>query len=102
MLSFFKNLFTSNTKNVYSVGPNTFAELLQQFDQPSKVKTQEEINKDYLIKEAMANLEVEMLRLEPSIFYKGQQIWKNGEKMFYDWVYCSIRPEVLYCSYGKN
>ena len=51
----------------------------------------------------MASLEVEMLRMDPPKVFKGQQLWKDvyGNK-FYDWVPCIVRPEIIYCSYGKN
>jgi len=43
IIDFFKSLAGIPKTGVYSVGPNSFAELLKQFDQPSKEKTQEEI-----------------------------------------------------------
>ena len=89
-------------KGVYSIGPNNFAELLKQFDQPKKEKTQEDIIRDYQVRETMAALEVDMLKMEPSNVYTGHQIWYNDGKKFYDWVPCITRPEVIYCSYGKN
>lgn len=88
---------------IYNHGPNTLDELLKQFDAPKKEKTNEDIIRDYTVKEAMANLEVEMLRMEPAKCFRGSQIWYNNDgKKFYDWVPCVLRPEVIYCSYGKN
>lgn len=88
---------------VYSTGPNTLEELLKQFDIPKKEKTENDIIRDYQIKETLAALEVDMLKLEPPILYKGHQIWYDHEgKKFYDWVPCILRPEVVYCSNGKN
>lgn len=95
--------YSLSTKGVYSVGPNNLIELLEQFSQPKKEKTEEDIIRDYQIKETMAKLEYDMLCMDPTIFFRGSQSWydKDGNKYF-DWVYCSVRPEVLYCSYGKN
>lgn len=101
----FSSLLTSfySKPVVYSVGPNTFSELLKQFDQPPKEKTDKDIIRDYTVKEAMAKLEVDMLSLEPTSFYKGFQYWYDCEgNKFFDWVPCATRPEVIYCSYGKN
>jgi len=89
--------------SVHSYGPNTLSELLSQFDQPKKEKTKEDVVRDYLVNETMAKLEVDMLKMEPTKFYKGQQIYRNDNGIsFYDWVPCSVRPEILYCCYGKN
>lgn len=88
---------------VYSVGPNTFQELLKQFDEPKKEKTNEDIIRDYQVREALAGLEVDMLKMEPANVYKGHQYYIDNEgNKFYDWVPCVVRPEVVYCSYGKN
>jgi len=102
----FLNPFGFNLKThtgVYSVGPNTFAELLKQFDQPPREKTEEDTIRDYQAKEAMAKLEVELLKMDPTVFFRGFQHWYDhaGNK-FFDWVPCAARPEVMYCSYGKN
>jgi len=88
---------------VYVSGPNTLNELFKQFDQPKKEKSNDDIIRDYQVKETMAALEVDMLKMEPTYFYKGFQMWfdKDGNKYF-DWVPCATRPEVIYCSYGKN
>lgn len=88
---------------VYSVGPNSFKELLKQFEQPKKEKTQEDIIRDYQVKETMAKLEVDMLMMEPTSFFRGCQRWTDNEdNKYFDFVYCATRPEVIYCSYGKN
>jgi len=101
-LQSFINIF--NKKGVvYSIGPNTFAELLKQFDQPPKEKTQEDIIRDYSVLETMRALEVSMLKLEPSLMYQGAQRFKDFQGNIYiDFVPCVVRPEVLYCSYGTN
>lgn len=110
IMQIFSKLFTflnpfsvSSHKGVYSVGPNNFAELLKQFDAPKKEKTNEDIIRDYQIKETLAALEVDMLKMDPPNVYKGSQTFydKEGNK-FFDWVPCITRPEVVYCSYGKN
>lgn len=90
-------------KGVYSVGPNTFDELLKQFDAPPKEKTKEDIIRDYTVKETMAKLEVDMLMMEPTTFFRGFQQWYDSEgNKYFDWMPCATRPEVIYCSYGKN
>ncbi|NBV99572.1 MAG: hypothetical protein EBR67_08725 [Proteobacteria bacterium] len=95
--------FSFYSPPVYHTGPNNLEELLKQFDQPIKEKTQDDIIRDYTIKETMVKLEVDMLAMEPSQVFKGQQYWTDNEgKSFYDWVPCITRPEVIYCSYGKN
>lgn len=95
--------FSFNKPGVYSVGPNNFAELLKQFDNPPKEKTQEDIIRDYQVKETMAKLEVDMLMMEPTTFYRGFQMWyDNDGNKYFDWMPCATRPEVVYCSYGKN
>lgn len=88
---------------VYSVGPNNLTELLKQFDEPIKEKTEKDIIRDYQVRETMAALEVDMLKMEPTLFYRGLQLWfdNEGNKCF-DFVPCSVRPDVIYCSYGKN
>lgn len=95
--------FSSFKQGVYSVGPNNFSELLKQFDLPPKEKTQEDIIRDYTVKETMAKLEVDMLMMEPTTFYRGFQQWlDNDGNKYFDWMPCATRPEVIYCSYGKN
>ena len=102
-LQSFFNIFNNKNVAVYSVGPNNFTELLKQFDQPPKVKTQEEIIRDYNILETMRALEVNMLKLEPSAMYRGTQRFKDKDgNIFFDFVPCVVRPEVVYCSYGTN
>lgn len=101
MFNFIKKLF--NKKAAYVVGPNNLNELLQQFDQPTKQKTQADIIRDYQVKETMVALEVEMLKMDPSLFYRGGQVWLDHEgNKYFDFVPCVMRPEVLYCAYGKN
>lgn len=100
------NVITSSSSKqsvVYSIGPNNFQELLKQFEQPKKEKTKEDIIRDYQVKETLSKLEVEMLMMEPTTFYKGFQQWKDLEgNKYFDWMPCATRPEVIYCSYGKN
>jgi hypothetical protein len=85
-------------------GPNTWAELLEQFtSQDVSPKTPEDIVRDYAIKETMASLELSYLKEDPAIFYRGTQAWhdQDGNKYF-DFVPCVVRPEVHYCCYGKS
>ena len=86
-----------------TTGPNNLNELLEQFDAPPKKNTPEYIVKDYQIKQTVAAIEVDLLKLDPSTCYKGHQVWygSDGNK-FFDWVPCVTRPEVIFCSYGKN
>ena len=101
MFNFIKKLF--NKKAIYVVGPNNLNELLKQFDQPTKQKTQADIIRDYQVKETMAALEVDMLKMDPSLVYRGGQMWFDHEgNKYFDFVPCVLRPEVLYCAYGKN
>jgi hypothetical protein len=102
MFEFIKDLFKGSKVKVYSVGPNNFAELLKQFDQPPKQKTPEDIVRDYTVKETMAALELSYLREDPATFYRGSQTYYNEGVKYYDWVPCALRPEVVYCCYGKN
>jgi hypothetical protein len=98
---FIKTIFYPDKKQ--AKGPNTLNELLVQFDQPKKEKTQEDIIRDYQVKITMLNLEYDMLKLDPSLEYKGSYRWVDSDKnVYFDWVPCIIRPEVLYCSYYKN
>jgi len=87
---------------VYITGPNTLDELLKQFDAPPKEKTQNDIIRDYQVKETIAALEVDMLKMDPAKAYKGTQLWYEGDVKCFDFVPCIVRPEVIYCSYGKN
>jgi hypothetical protein len=102
----FKNLLTITIKKpviVSKIGPNTLEELLVQFDQPKTIKTESQIVQDYLIKETINAYEVEYLRDCPVAMFKGAQRWYDRDgNLYFDWVPCSVRPEVVYCSYGKN
>lgn len=101
-ISFILSLFAYKQPK-YVTGPNTLAELLTQFDQPPKEKTTSEIIRDFQVKETITALEVDMLKMEPSLKFNGHQCWFNSEgSKFYDWVPCSLRPDILYCCYGKN
>ena len=85
-------------------GPNTLSELLQQFAlPPAPPPVAEVVVTTYQIKETIAAVELDILKMDPSLEYRGYQRWydKDGNKYF-DFVPCVVRPEVLYCSYGKN
>ena len=89
--------------HVMPMGPNTLGELLQQFDAPAKQKTAEQIITDYTVKEAMAKIELDLHAMDPSIEYRGCQSWYDQDKnKYFDFVPCVVRPEVVYCCYGKN
>lgn len=102
----FKAWFGSNTK-IYSAsnnsGPNTLEELLEQFNLPAKQKTDTDIIRDYQVKETLAALEVDMLRMDRALNFRGYYGWsdEDGNKLF-DFVPCVVRPEVLYCCNGKS
>lgn len=84
-------------------GPNTLDELLQQFDLVLKEKTQQDVIKDYMIKETMARLELEMLRMDPARGFLGTTRIKHDDGTIYiNFVPCIVRPDVVYCAYGKN
>lgn len=102
ILIFIKKILKHNKAPEYHTGPNTFDELLEQFDQPKKVKTVEEIIKDYQIKETIKAIEVDFLRSEPSKAFYGSQKFEDKNSKFIDFVPCIVRPEVIFCSYGKN
>ena len=90
-------------KKEKAVGPNTLEELLEQFNLPKKEKTKEELIRNYQVFLTMASLELEMLKMGPSIkFYAHNWVEYEGGKAYYDWTPCIIRPEVIYCCYGKN
>jgi len=96
-------MFTNSGKTMYSVGPNNFAELLKQFDQPAKQKTQQQIVMDIFYKEKFAKLEVDFLKESPNVTFHGSFKTFNSDcTIDIDFVPCSVRPEVLYCCYGKN
>jgi len=105
IMELFSKLITSlvSKQKVLYTGPNTLNELLEQFDTPPKEKTQEDIIRDYTVKETMAALELSYLKDDPSFVYYGNQVWydHDGNKYF-DFVPCVVRPEVHYCCYGKN
>ncbi|MFZ4600776.1 MAG: hypothetical protein ACOYNN_19200 [Terrimicrobiaceae bacterium] len=86
-----------------TTGTNNLEELLKQFDAPPKKNTPEYVVQDYQIKQTIAAIEVDLLKLDPSTSYKGYQVCYNSDgKKFFDWVPCITRPEVIFCSYGKN
>lgn len=98
----FVNVFNKKTV-VYSVGPNNFAELLEQFDQPAKLKTTEQVVMTTFYTEKFTKLELDFLKNSPCVFYYGSSKVNNFDGTInIDFVPCSVRPEVLYCCYGKN
>ena len=103
MFALFEYIKSFFTLKIVASGPNTLGELLNQFDEPPKEKTKEQIINSYLAKETMAALELSYLKDDPALSFRGGQMWydKDGNKYF-DFVPCVIRPEVLYCSYGKS
>lgn len=89
--------------SVYVSGPNNLEELLKQFGLPKKEKTNEDVIRDYQVKETMAALEVDMLKMDPTIFFRGCQRWADNEgNKYFDFVYCAVRPEIIYCCHGKS
>jgi len=104
MFNFIKKFFQKEkTYGVYVTGPNTFAELIKQFDAPPKKPTQDEIIQKYCIQIALYQYELEMLRMEPSRQYLGSRRSENNDgTVDIDFVPCVVRPEVVYCSYAKN
>lgn len=107
MFAFIKKIISSplftSVKINSSIGPNNLDELLKQFDQPPKQITQDEIIQKYCIQIAMYQYELEMLRMDPSRKYLGSTRSKNEDgTVDVDFVPCVIRPDVIYCSYGKN
>ena len=99
-----KDLILGKSYNPINQSPESdFSYILKQFELPPKVKTEQDIIRDYTVKMTMHNLEWEMLKLDPSVCFQGFQTWYDHEgNKFFDWVPCVIRPDVFYCSYGKN
>ena len=94
---------TSNTP--YKGNEVTFQDIVNKLNEPPvvKVKTEKEIERDYLIQEAMSKLEVDMLTMGPAELYQGVQRWKDrDENIYIDWVPCMVRPEVLYCNTHRS
>lgn len=105
-MEFIQNLFKSwfaASVPVAATGPNTLAELLQQFDAPVKHNSNEHVVRDYTIKETMAALELDMLRMDPTVFYAGRHRWQDDQGQWHhSHVPCACRPEVVYCCHGKS
>lgn len=83
----------------------SFQDIVNELSQPPKLKNKspEEINRTYLIQEALFQLEVDMLKMEPPNMFRGSQRWKDNEgNTYFDWVYCSVRPEVVYCNAHRS
>lgn len=99
----FKALLGFKSVPTAKTGPNTLEELLKQFDLPKKEKTQSDIIRDYMVQETMAALEVEMLKMDPSRAYIGYtRVTNDDNTVLINFVPCVVRPEVIYCAYGKN
>lgn len=93
-----------NIACVPAAGPNTLGELLQQFALPAAPPPAAEVVvTTYQIKQTIAAVELDILKMDPALEYRGCQKWhdQSGNKYF-DFVPCVVRPEVVYCSYGKN
>lgn len=105
-MEFLQNLFNFFNKKINTAcsdGPNNLAELLKQFDQPSKIKSQLELVNDVYYKEKFAELELDFLKNSPDVAFKGSWRVNNSDGTSdIDFVPCSVRPEILYCCYGKN
>lgn len=83
----------------------TLDDILEQLGKPpvQKILSAEEIKKNYLIQEALFQLEVDMLRMGPPRKYNGTQKWKDKDgNIYFDFVPCSVRPEVVYCNTHRN
>ena len=101
MFNLLKWIFKESPKP--TMGPNTLEELVKQFDLPPKEKTAADVVRDYQAKETMTHLELSYLKDDPSLYYRGGQMWyDNDGNKYFDFVPCVLRPEVLYCAYGKN
>lgn len=99
MFNFIKKLFSDHNAPV----PGTLDDIIKQFDNPPKQKTQKDIIRDYQIRETMAKLEVDMLSMDPAQTFRGTLMWYDNQgNKYFDWVPCVVRPEVIYCSYGKS
>ena len=104
-LKIIKSLLGSKAKVAIPISPSTFADIIKQLEEPvvKKEKSPIQVFQDVFYKESMAKLEVEMLKMEPHNHYTGHQYWFDNEgNKFCDWVPCIVRPEILYCNYGKN
>lgn len=105
MQYFYKILksFLTPYKKPESKGPNSLEELLTQFDQPPKEKTQQEVAMDLFYKEKFTEMELDFLKEAPDTAFHGSwKIINSDGTIDIDFVPCSVRPEVLYCCYGKN
>lgn len=99
---FLNNIFLKEKKVKNNI---SFNNIILQLSEPpvTKVKSPEEIQKHYLIQEALFQLEIDMLRMSPALRFKGIQRWKdNTGNIFFDWVPCVVRPEVLFLGWGKS
>jgi len=104
MKNFINKLFSFlKYKEPKKQGPNTLAELLEQFDQPKKEKTSEDVLKHFCIQIALNQYEYDYLKEQPPKMFLGSfRIKNNDETIDFDFVPCSVRPEVIYSCYYKN
>ena len=101
MFDFIKKLL--HHKPVPMTGPDTLQQLLQQFDAPAKCKTQADIIRDYQVKETLTALELDMLRMDPTVFYAGAHVvCDERSHVHVHAVPCACRPDVVYCCHGKS
>lgn len=86
-------------------GFDTLQDILNQFDQPKKEKTSQQIVDHYLVLEKMTMLEIEFLQDSPARAFVGMtKIWDENEKdvLKITFVPCVVRPEVLYLGFSRN
>ena len=102
LVAFFSKYFQKN--NIVKTGPNTLEELLQQFHEPVKEKTQDQIINHYLVGQKIMMIELETLQEMPSRGYKGMvRIYDEKKQItFINLVPCIERPETMLRGFGKN
>jgi hypothetical protein len=80
-----------------------FADIITQLTQEPLIQKISDPVRDYCIKETMAALELSYLQSDLPIMYHGRSMWYDSNNTAYlTFIPCALRPEVLYCSYGKN
>ena len=102
LVAFFSKYFKNNIP--LKTGPNTLHELLQQFDEPVKEKTQDQIINHYLVCQKIMMIELETLEQMPSRGYKGMvRIYdEHNQITIINLVPCIVRPETLFRGFAKN
>lgn len=98
-------LFSTPVEVKPADGVNTLQDILDQFNQPKKEKTQQQIIDHYLILEKMTMLEIEFLQDSPARAFVGMtRLWDETEKgtLKITFVPCVVRPEVLFRGFGRN